>query len=138
MSLSQESSKRAVSSSPIRSQNRNLKRPRLLADQFSEGEHARQDEEVRKRLPRKNGEPLKLYTSDEVHMASVLNVVCDVLSQGPRSDSFHPPASNQAYIDALDDPDLLELVGDAYTSDSYKSVRCHGTYLCAHVPIQLL
>jgi hypothetical protein len=128
MSLSQESSKRAASSSPIRSPNRNLKRPRLLADLFSKDEHATQDDDVRKRLRRKDGTPKKLYADDEFDMAIVLNVVCEVLSQGPRSNLFHPIGVIKQYTDALEDPYLLELVGDAYTSGSYKYVRCLGTY----------
>jgi hypothetical protein len=67
-------------------------------------------------------------------MAVVLKFVWDVAADGPHSKLFHVPAGNDYYIDALgDDLDLMKLVGDSYTSSSYKHVRCLGTSSCSLV-----
>jgi len=57
----------------------------------------------------------------------VLKLVGEVASEGKQSHLFHVPAANEHYIVALEeDPDLLRVVGEAYTSGSYKDVRCLG------------
>ncbi|KAM6501288.1 hypothetical protein JOM56_004302 [Amanita muscaria] len=60
-------------------------------------------------------------------MALVLKLVADIAYEGPHSLLFHVPAANEHYLDALEeDPDLMKLVGDCYTSGSYKDVRCRA------------
>jgi hypothetical protein len=53
-------------------------------------------------------------------MAIVLEHVGDVASESTNSQSFHVPGSAQ-YIELLEaDPDIMKLVGESYTSGSYK------------------
>jgi hypothetical protein len=63
-------------------------------------------------------------------MAIVLEHVGDVASESTNSQSFHVPGSAQ-YIELLEaDPDIMKLVGESYTSGSYKAVRCLGKSFC--------
>jgi len=55
----------------------------------------------------------------------VLKLVGEVASEGKHSHLFHVPAAIEHYIVALEeDPEFLRVVGEAYTSGSYKYVRC--------------
>jgi hypothetical protein len=116
-----DDSKRAASTCPTGDPNRDSKRPRLSPDLWSEDEHLQQDKMVRQRVRR------NYNVKDVTHMAVVLKLVGDVALEGPYSHLLHVPAKNEHYIAALeDDPGLMKVVGDSYTSDIYKDVRCHG------------
>lgn len=118
-----ERSKRVASASPV-----DLKRDakcRLAPDLWSNGEHQQQDEEIKRRLAGRDGKPRKFDVNIEGLMAIVLKLVGEVASEGKHLHLFHIPAATEHYIVALeDDPDLLRVVGEAYTSGSYKDVRC--------------
>ncbi|KIL63618.1 hypothetical protein M378DRAFT_24971 [Amanita muscaria Koide BX008] len=118
----QENTKRAATTSPVGCPIRHLKRLHLATDLWSEAEHLQQDAIVNERLLGKR----RTYNSkQEVHMGCVLNLVADVVSQGPHPHLFHLRAANEC-IDALEeDSDFMKLVGDCYTNGSYKNVRCH-------------
>jgi hypothetical protein len=119
-----ERSKRVASTSPV-DLKRDAKRLRLAPDLWSNEEHKRQDEVVRQRLVGKDGKPRKYDVSIESLMAIVLKFVGEVASEGKHSHLFHVPPAIERYIAALeDDPDLLRIVGEAYTSGSYNDVRC--------------
>ena len=58
-------------------------------------------------------------------MTLVLKLVGDVASEGKHSHLLHVPPAIEHYIAAFEeDPDLLRVVGEAYTSGFYKDVRC--------------
>ena len=119
-----ERSKRVASASPV-DLKRDAKRLRLAPDLWSNEEHQRQDEVIKRRLVGKGAKPRKYDVSDETHMAGVLKLVGDVASEGKHSHMFYVPATFEPYIVALEeDPDLLRVVAEAYTSGSYKDVRC--------------
>jgi hypothetical protein len=78
-------------------------------------------------VAKRNGlrHPRKYDVSIESLMAIVLKLVGDAASEGKHSHLFHVPAAIEHYIVALEeDPELLRVVGEAYTSGSYKDVRC--------------
>ena len=119
-----ERSKRVASASPV-DLRRNAKRLRLAPDLWSNEEHKQQDEEIKQRLGGRGGKPRIYDVSIESLMAIVLKLVGEVASEGKHSHLFHVPAANEHYIVALEeDADLLRVVGEAYTSGSYKDVRC--------------
>ena len=92
---------------------------------WSDEEHQQQDEAIRRRLVRKDGKPSKFDVNSEGLMAIVLKLVGEVAAEGKLSHLFHVPATNEHYIAALEeDLELLRVVGEAYTSGSYKDVRC--------------
>jgi hypothetical protein len=116
-----ERSKRVASASPV-DLKRDAKRLRLAPDLWSNEEHQQQDEEIKRRLAGRDGKPRKFDVNIEGLMAIVLKLVGEVASEGKHSHLFHVPAANEHYIE--EDPDLLRVVGEAYTSGSYKDVRC--------------
>jgi hypothetical protein len=119
-----ERSKRVASISPV-DLKRGAKRLRPATDVWSDEEHQQQDEVIRRRLVGRDGKPRKFDVNSEAHMTLVLKLVGDVTLEGKLSHLFHVPPANEHYIAALeDDPDLLRIVGEAYTSGSYKDVRC--------------
>jgi hypothetical protein len=80
---------------------------------------------MKRGLVGKRGKPRTYDVSSEIQMAVVLKLVGEVASEGKHSHLFHVPAANEHYIVALEeDPDLLRVVGEAYTSGSYKDIRC--------------
>ncbi|KAM6501263.1 hypothetical protein JOM56_004277 [Amanita muscaria] len=81
---------------------------------------------VKQRLLGKGRKPTAFDIEDAIHMALVLKLVADIASEGPHSHLFHVPAENEHYLYALqEDSVLMKLVGECYTSGSYKDVRCH-------------
>ena len=117
-------SKRVASTSPV-DLKRDAKRLRLAPDLWSNEEHQQQDEQIKQRLVGRDGKPRKYDVSIESLMAIVLKLVGHVASEGKHPHLFHVPPGNEHYIAALEeDPDLLRVVGEAYTSGSYKDVRC--------------
>jgi len=119
-----ERSKRVASTSPV-DLKRDAKRLRLASDLWSNEEHQQQDEVIKRRLLGKGDKPRKYDVSSETHMVYVLKLVRDVTSAGKHSHLFHVPPAIKYYMEALEeDPDLLRIVGEAYTSGSYKDVRC--------------
>jgi hypothetical protein len=104
---------------------RDAKCLRLAPDLWSNEEHQQQDEVIKRRLVGRDGKPRKFDINIEGLMAIVLKFVGDVASERKHSHLFHVPAAIKHYIAALEeDPDLLRAVGEAYTSGSYKDVRC--------------
>jgi hypothetical protein len=104
---------------------RDAKRLRPATDVWSDEEHQQQDEVIRRRLVGKDGKPRKFDVDSEGLMTLVLKLVGDVMLEGKLSHLFHVPATYEHYITALEeDPELLRVVGEAYTSGSYKDVRC--------------
>ena len=119
-----ERSKRVASTSPA-DLKRDAKRLRLASDLWSNEEHQRQDEVIKRRLVGRDGKPRHYDVNGEIHMAIVLKLVGEVASEGKHSHLFHVLATNDHYIAALEeDPDLLRVVGEAYMSGSYKDVLC--------------
>jgi len=119
-----ERSKRIASTSPV-DLKRDAKRLRLAPDLWSSEEHQQQDEVIKRRLVGRNGKPRKYDVNVETLMAVVLKLVGEVTSKGKHSHLFHVPATIEHYIVALEeDPELLRVVGEAYTGGSYKDVRC--------------
>jgi len=118
-----ERSKRVASASPV-DLKRDAKSLRLAPDLWSNEEHQQQDEEI-KRLVGRDGKPRKYDVNVETLMAVVLKFVRDVASEGKHSHLFYVSPAIEHYIAALEeDPDLLRVVGEAYTSGSYKDVHC--------------
>jgi hypothetical protein len=119
-----ERSKRVASTSPV-DLKRDAKRLRLASDLWSNEEHQQQDEVIKRRLLGKGDKPRKYDVNSEAHMTLVLKLVGDVTLEGKLSHFFHVPPAIEHYMEALEeDPDLLRIVGEAYTSGSYKDVRC--------------
>jgi hypothetical protein len=130
--MPQENSKRPASASPEGDPKRDTKRLRRATDLWSEDEHLKQDETVKQRLLGKGRTPREYFVNHEPSMGYILKYVADVAAQGPHSHLLHDPAEQRYYVEVLeDDPDLLKLVGEAYTSGSYKDVRCLGTSFCS-------
>ncbi|KIL63638.1 hypothetical protein M378DRAFT_164328, partial [Amanita muscaria Koide BX008] len=122
----QENPKRTASTSPAGCPNRDFKRPHLANDLWLEDEHLKQDNIVKQRLLGKGRKPTTFDIEDAIHMALVLKLVANIASEGPHSHLFHVPAANEHYLYALqEDSVLMKLVGECYTSGSYKDVRCH-------------
>lgn len=120
-----DDSKRAASSSPKREPNHDVKRLRL-SDLWSEEEHLKQDNQVKQLLLGNAGKPRKYDVTSELNMALVLKFVGEVVLEGPNSTLLRAPTEIEYYIGALEDsPDLMKLVGDAYTNRTFKDVRCH-------------
>jgi hypothetical protein len=121
-----ERSKRVASASPV-DLKRDAKRLHPATDAWSDEEHQQQDKAIRRRLVGKDGKPRKYDVNVETLMAVVLKLVGDVALEGKHSHLFHVLPAIEHYIAALEeDPDLLRVVGEAYTSGSYKDVRCLG------------
>ena len=105
-----ERSKRVASTSPV-DLTCDAKHLHLAPDLWSNEEHQQQDEEIKRHV--------------ETLTAVVLKLGRNVASEGKHSHLFHVPPAIEHYIAALEeDPDLLRVVGEAYTRGSYKDVRC--------------
>ena len=119
-----ERSKRVASASPV-DLKRDAKRLHLAPDLWSNEEHQQQDEAIKRRLAGRDGKSRNYDVNMESLMAIVLKLVGDVASEGKHSHLFHVPPANEHYMVALEeDPELLRVVGEAYTSGSYKDIRC--------------
>jgi hypothetical protein len=123
-----ENFKRAASTSPVLGDpNHNAKRIRLAKDIWSDEEHRQLDNVITQRLSGKHGKARKYDVNLELCMAMVLKCVGEAAWEGKQSNLFHAPAALEYYNAELEeDPDLLKVVGDSYTSGSYKSVLCLG------------
>jgi hypothetical protein len=118
--------KRTAPNSPSGDQEREPKRLRLATDLWSEEEHRKKDEEVRELLAETESGNNQWNVNDRIHMASVLRLVGDLVSNDLASPQFRVPAKFN-YIKAInEDPDLMKLVGDSYLSGSYKDLRRLG------------
>jgi hypothetical protein len=125
--MEQESFKRAASTSPVSDPNRKAKRLRFATDIWSEEEHLRQDEIVKKCLVKANASPLELILYDELSMAFFLQSVGNAILQGRLPHLFHV-SSTVSYAEALEnDPELMTSVVNSYISGSYNDVRCLST-----------
>ncbi len=118
-----ERSKRVASTSPL-DLKRDAKRLRLASDLWSNVEHQQQDEVIKRRLLGKGDKPRKYDVNSEFPMAVVLKLVGDVASEGKHSHLFHVPPAIEHIAALEEDRELLRVVGEAYTSGSYKVVRC--------------
>ena len=123
--------KRAASTSPVGGLKRDGKRLRLAKDLWSDEEHLQQDEVIKQRLVGKDGKPRQYDVNVQTLMAVVLKLVGEVASEGKHSHLFHIPAATEHYIVALEEePELLKVVGESYTSGSYRVIRCLGESFC--------
>ena len=119
-----ERSKRVASASPV-DLKRDAKRLHLAPDLWSNEEHQQKDEAIKRRLAGRDGKPSNYDVNVEFQMAVVLKLVGDLASEGKHSHLFHvPPSIEHCAVALEEDPELLRVVGEAYTSGSYKDIRC--------------
>jgi hypothetical protein len=111
----------------------------LAPDLWSNEEHQQQDEATQRHLAGRDGKPRNYDVNVESLMAIVLKFVGDVASEGKHSHLFHVPPAMEHYIVAFEeDPELLRVVGEAYTSGSYKDIRCLTTINCLNFCLGVL
>ena len=118
-----ERSKRVASASPV-DLKRDAKSLCPATDVWSDEEHRQQDEVIRRRLVGKGGKPRKYDVNVEITMAIVLKLVGEVMLEEKLSHLFHLPGTNEHIVALEEDPELLRVVGEAYTSGSYRDVCC--------------